>query len=85
MDDQLDAVSRSFLADPLRNDLDAENRRARLSKVFSWFGEDFDVAPYHGVRGFVRAFAPSADWLAEEFAISYLDYDWSLNEQREGR
>jgi hypothetical protein len=37
------------------------------------------VAPYGGVRGFVRHYSTDAAALPEDFAIEYLDYDWSLN------
>ena len=81
LDSLLDAQSRRFLADDVRNRFDGEARRAELSKIFSWFGEDFDPEPYGGVRGFVRRHGPEEhrEWLSSEFSIGYLSYDWSLN------
>ena len=63
--------------------LDRERKRLRVSKVFDWFEEDFEVAG--GVLPFVIRYAPAPDaaWLQEnagEVSIGYLDYDWSLND-----
>jgi hypothetical protein len=80
LDRQLDAAATAFLGDPGRNRFDDGGHRAQLSMIFSWFGGDFDVAPYLGVRGFVRRFAPRLSWIADDFPITFLPYDWSLNE-----
>ncbi len=79
LDAALDGQARDFLADPARNRFDAAQGTAWLSSIFTWFGEDFDVAPHGGVRGFVRRYAPAAAALPEDFAIEFLAYDWSLN------
>ena len=79
LDAQLDEQSRKFLADPTRNRVTDSTEQAQISKIFDWFGEDFAVEPYVGVRGFVRAFAPTGVSLVESFDYGYLDYDWSLN------
>ncbi|GAB4141535.1 MAG: DUF547 domain-containing protein [Planctomycetota bacterium] len=79
LDARLDEAARRFLASGQRNRFDDEKKVAHLSRIFAWFGEDF--APYGGVRGFVRRFAPDRPWLRGEFPISYLPYDWSLNER----
>jgi hypothetical protein len=79
LDAVLDRQARDFLADPSRNRFDAAAKTAHLSSIFKWFGGDFAVAPYGGVRGFVRHYSTDAAALPEDFAIEYLDYDWSLN------
>ncbi len=83
LESQLDLAARAFLADPERNRFDSATRTAHLSKIFSWFGEDLEGAPYGSVRGFVRRYGPALPWLADDFAVRHLAYDWSLNEQRQ--
>jgi hypothetical protein len=81
LDGQLDAQCRAFLASTERNRFDHRARVAHLSKVFAWFAADFAVEPYGSVRGFVRRYAPPQEWLAEEFEVRYLAYDWGLNDR----
>ena len=84
LDSQLDGASRGFLADENRNVVDWENRRVRLSKIFEWYGADFE-AEYGSVMGFVRAYGPNvqnrrrANDDNADIEPQYLDYDWSLN------
>lgn len=82
LDAELDEACREFLADTRRNRFDDREQRAWLSRIFDWFGADFGVEPYGGVRGFVRRYALPREWLAGDFPISFLDYDWSLNDSR---
>jgi len=72
------------------------DRRVRLSKIFNWFGGDFieryestelfkDRSPKErAVLNFVRKHLRSEEegkfLEGNNFKISYLDYDWSLNE-----
>ncbi len=84
LDDQLDAAMRGWLAHPRKGLLiDRERGRVTLSRIFSWFDEDFEDAG--GALAFVTPYLPEADreWLRGEGAdasIAYFDYDWSLNE-----
>ena len=69
-----------FVADPTRNRLDAAAGRLELSAIFDWFAEDF-VRDAGSVREYVARYAPlaDADWILDA-KVSYLDYDWSLND-----
>lgn len=83
IDEQLDEEGRRFLADESRNAFDLEDRRARISKIFDWFEEDFGSTDAEVIR-YLAQFAPSevADHMArhsEEWSIRYQSYDWSLN------
>ncbi len=93
---QLNDQTRRFLADPTKFRIDRENDVVHLSSIFKWFGKDF-VASYKPDRGFgdgseaqraVLAFIArysndrDATTLRDgEYRVSYLPYDWSLNEQ----
>jgi hypothetical protein len=84
LDDQLDDAMRRWLADPRKGlRIDRERRTLHLSRIFKWFDEDFEASG--GVLAFVARYLGEADraWLLEQGAdigISYLDYDWSLND-----
>lgn len=89
LDAQLDAALETFLADPRKGlAVDRGAGGVRLSKIFDWFEEDFRERG--GVRAVVAAHAPEADraWLRERGAgasVSYLGYDWTLNDTARGR
>lgn len=84
LDEQLNKAAIAFLRDPNRNHFDTKTSTLSLSSIFKWYGKDFEKT-FGSVKAFV---APRiAKDAAEEAAIkndsvkiSYLDYDWSLNE-----
>jgi hypothetical protein len=79
---QLDRQGQAFVNDPTRNQFDASNNTAKLSKIFDWFKGDFDSEG--GVAAFLTTFAEGdAKTVLENPAIKidYLGYDWSLNKQ----
>lgn len=84
LDAQLEASIRSWLSRPEKGlALDRDGRRIAISRVFKWFSGDF--GGHKGVLEFVRRHAPAADaaWLESNLAelrLSYLDYDWNLND-----
>ena len=74
LEQQLQQQAITFINDPARNRLNPEN--AQLSKIFSWFSGDFTKEG--SLIEFINMYArteirPDAD-------ISYLEYDWGLNE-----
>jgi hypothetical protein len=81
---QLETNARDFFSRPRNFRYDQRNRRFEMSSIFSWFGTDFggDQASQ------LRKIAP---WLPDEASrqaavqnsvtLSYVSYDWSLNEQ----
>ncbi len=83
LEEQLARQSRAFVADPRKGlAVDREARQVRVSKIFSWFEEDF--AGGGGVLAFVVQHAPEAvrPWLEaheDELRLNSLDYDWTLN------
>ena len=98
LDEQLDDQSRRFLSNPAKFRIDREDGTLHLSPIFKWFGEDFvqtygtdDKFEWYGgeeraVVNFIAGYlsADDRDYLeSTKPAIKYLDYDWSLNEERE--
>ncbi len=78
LDEQLDDSMRKFVNDPVRNKITAE--KASLSSIFTWFKGDFK-RDAGSVRKFVNQY--STIKIGEKTEITYLDYDWSLNDAKE--
>jgi len=56
-----------------------------VSAIFKWFAGDFDKEG--GVHAFLTRYAPEAARAAladSKTKITFLDYDWSLNEAQGG-
>jgi hypothetical protein len=74
LDAQLDAQARDFLADPLKNKPGTDS--AQLSKIFDWFKGDFtkktDLVTFLNQYSKVK--------MKPSVKITYLDYNWNLNE-----
>lgn len=96
LDQQLDDQARHFLANPRKFAINRDQGKVYLSPIFKWFGGDF-VKTYgtdkefagfspeeRAVLNFLAKYVNEGDreyLLRGGYAISYLDYDWSLNEQ----
>ena len=84
LDSQLAGNTRDFFARQGNFQADPAGRTVRVSSILDWFSEDFGPTPQQGL-------ARLADYMPDEttkglvtgqdFSVSYLDYDWSLNEQ----
>ena len=80
LDSVLDANMRRFVLDTDRNRIDAASKRLVLSRLFDWYAADFGgaaVVPatierWSGVK--VRG-----------YAVTFRDYDWSLNDDAPNR
>ena len=95
LNDQLNDQARRFLANPKKFKIDRQEGQVYLSPIFKWFGEDF-VRTYgttagfsrfppqeRAVLNFIQNYLSKADQdylFKGDYAISYLGYDWSLNE-----
>jgi hypothetical protein len=88
LDAQLDDAARQFINDPTRNVFHLEDGRARLSKIFKWFRDDFEAAA-GDVQRYLAPFVDHPEVAAalreRRLKIRYLPYDWSLNGTFAGR
>lgn len=97
LDKQFDDQTRTFLANPDKFRIDRPENRVYISKIFQWFGKDFieTYLPENGFGefktaeraslAFMSGYLPEedADYLRQgKYDLKYLDYDWSLNEQK---
>lgn len=75
LDKQLTQAAKDFLADPSKNIVKASN--PKLSKIFDWFSGDFKVNDRSKID-FINQFTTVK--INQNADISYLDYNWNLNE-----
>lgn len=89
LDEQLDGSTRAFLASSgalvVSRDGSADKPQVRIqaSKIFDWYGKDFE--PAGGEIAFIQKHGPAdvASAIKEaagRVKLDYQDYDWSLNE-----
>jgi len=77
LEQQLESCMRGFVNDPLRNQITVE--KARISEIFKWFRGDFE-RDAGSVRAYLNRFSDVK--LTDKTGISYLDYQWGLNEAK---
>ena len=87
LDKQLTANARHFFSDRQKFKADVDAKRIYVSPILEWFAEDFGSSDAQQMR-FIATFLPDLD--AQRLArsgsadVSYLDYDWNLNEKPGG-
>lgn len=90
LDAQLEDGMRRFLADTTRNRFDAASGKLQVSKIFDWYGKDFEKG-HHGFTSLKVTFGHFAAQLAKmpeaqerirqgDYKLDFLDYDWRLND-----
>lgn len=96
LDDQLEQDAIRFVNDGDRVRVNVTRGRLYASEIFDWYAEDFkpedgEIPEWLGAykkktRGFVSFIAPRVDVQTRSaietrsLKVSYIDYDWSLNE-----
>ena len=80
---QLDDQARRFLADPSKNRVDGAARKLFLSSIFKWYRGDFEEAA-GTLQAYVAPYLDTAGADIAGFELSFLDYDWSLNDRKGG-
>ena len=83
IDSQLNEQARLFLNDPEKNSFDTTQHQATISKIFSWFSEDFgdddDKVLDYIARYLPPDMADNIRKYVDDWDIDYQDYDWRLN------
>jgi hypothetical protein len=74
---QLAKQTRAFLADPFRNQIKANE--LQISAIFDWYKMDF-TKKGSTVESFISTW--SGQKVKSGAKISYLEYDWGLNDQK---
>ena len=84
LDEQLTVNARSFFSDPGKFRYDAHTGKIQVSPILDWFGEDFGATAAERLAT-IAPYLPDA--AAQDLArsgsarVTYLDYDWNLNDQ----
>ena len=84
LDQKLTVNARAFFADPTKFRYDDTRKSISMSPILKWFGEDFGNDEAEQMRR-IAPYLPDA--AAQRLAasgsarISFLDYDWDLNDQ----
>ena len=73
---QLDKQCAAWINDRSRNEVGPNN--LKLSKIFEWYGDDFKAGG--GIVKFVGKYNRSKIMINPKAKISYLEYNWDLNE-----
>jgi len=87
---QLEDGMKRFMSDHTRNRY--SNGKLEVSKIFDWYGKDFEKG-HKGFTSVKQTFSRYADQLAEKpddraavraqkADVSFLDYDWALNDAK---
>jgi len=87
---QLDDAMRRFMSDRSRNRYNATTGKLEVSKIFDWYGKDFEKG-HKGYSSVKQALSRHADQLADKPEdraavraqkpeVAFLDYDWALND-----
>jgi len=84
LDEQLDDQGKTFLGNPLWNAFDPVRQEAFLSRIFSWYADDFGGKDER-VLLFIARFLPKATANTikvdpKVWKIRYNEYDWALND-----
>ena len=81
---QLDEQCRRWVNDTTKNRV--VDGKLQVSRIFDWYGSDFEVEPYGGVAGFLLHFADPDGELGKflkanpDPPLEWMEYDWSLNQ-----
>lgn len=76
LDAQLTQAAEAFLEDEGKNKVSPNS--AQLSKIFTWYGGDFKTNG-RSIIEYINQYAPVK--VNADAEVSYLEYDWSLNDQ----
>ncbi|QDS94516.1 hypothetical protein FF011L_32950 [Roseimaritima multifibrata] len=84
LDGQLTANAKVFFANSGNFQYDVNGRKFRLSAIMDWFGEDFgrdQAAQLRTIAPYLPSRAAYDAAIGNSVSVSYLDYDWGLNDQ----
>jgi hypothetical protein len=90
LESQLESGMKRFLSDRSRNRYNAGAKRLEVSRIFDWYGKDFEKG-HKGFTSVKATLARYADQLADKpedraavrggkADVAFLEYDWSLND-----
>lgn len=84
METQLATNTRDFFSRKRNLNYDSSRNQLQLSAIMKWFGTDFGADQGSQIRSLVNYFPEPLKNVVRQgqYSVGYLDYDWSLNQQR---
>lgn len=82
LEKQLNSQMAAFINDSTRNEFDAKRGKVKASSIFKWFSGDFERDAGSVTEYLARFAAPDKQVLLKTAKLSYLDYDWGLNDAK---
>ena len=85
--EQLEFNAKDFFSRSRNFRYDQQNRQIYLSSILSWFGEDFGsnrAAQLKKIAPWLPNDSARSAAMRNGVSVSYVDYDWSLNDQANG-
>lgn len=82
LQEQLDRATREAVNDPKYVTIDPDGRVLRLTRIMSWYKQDF-VEKDGSLEAFLQRYLdePARNQLAQaDFTIEFMEYDWALND-----
>lgn len=83
LDQQLDKMAKNFITNSLKNKVDSKKKTLSISKIFDWYGGDFDKKHGGPVQYIAKIITDDPtiqkDIRSGQYDLNYLDYDWNLN------
>jgi hypothetical protein len=84
LNQHLETMAEEFMGDRNKNNYDSRRNRVNISKIFKWYGSDFEKQFPGGLNAFLAKHLGTTSQqknMIERGSASkrYLDYDWSLN------
>jgi len=83
LNEQLTINTKAFFADPEKFKADTRTGTVQVSPILNWFAEDFGGSPAAQMKTIAPYVPASAQALVSSgrARVSYLDYDWGLNDK----
>ena len=84
VEERLETATFNFIRHPEQVRINRSKRDVHVSKIFKWYKDDFKEG-YDGVADFLADYLPpeDAEYLSStDIKLRYLDYDWTLNDQK---
>jgi len=87
LDEHLESMTQKFMQDKSKNFYNSKKKRLFLSKIFKWYGDDFEKHYTGGLDNFLSQHLGESDQekrLIKQGKVSKksLAYDWSLNDAK---
>lgn len=79
LDRQLESAARGFFSESRNLQLLSEGKRARVSGILDFYTKDF-LAKSPTLIAYINKYASKS--IPEDYRIEFIDYDWTVNDQR---